>query len=183
MNRETMYAHGAKSKGTDTWLSPLWVTASLPSIFPTQYGDPCPGPIKNHTGASWQCDYPSESGLSVDWMTNNFVNPPFSDMESWVNKAIIERNKNRNSLWFTKIDFRTHWGTKMAENAASIYMVKGYVRFLEVYDHEWLPQIIEGNSATFQTGFVLFTHDQEWKTTVEANLIEVLGHRLVIPQS
>lgn len=62
---------------TDSYITPDW----LRSLF---YGwfDPCP--INEN---------PKINGLFIDWKDRTFVNPPFSNIEKWIIKAINENKK------------------------------------------------------------------------------------------
>ncbi len=49
------------------------------------YFDPCP---KN----------PKFNGLMIDWKAHNFVNPPYSEKDLWIKKAIYESLKGNTSV-------------------------------------------------------------------------------------
>lgn len=97
----------------------------LDSVFNFDF-DPCP-------------INPTFNGLEVDWGQRNFVNPPFSKISEWVQKAVIEQNKNKTSLLL--ITFRpntNYWFQHILPNVKTIIIMrkgltyKGYERPLPV---------------------------------------------------
>ena len=76
-------------KESDFWCTPL-------DLYPVDCFDPCP---KN----------PSFDGLSVDWFGNVFCNPPYSQIDLWVDKA-LQQVSNADSivcaLFFSFVFFR-----------------------------------------------------------------------------
>ena len=70
------------SKNTDEWATPkaIYSQALELGMF-----DPCPlgGFI---------------DGLAIEWGKINFVNPPYSQLRKWVNKAICEHRKNKDVI-------------------------------------------------------------------------------------
>jgi hypothetical protein len=173
-----MYNHGARKEGTDTWLTPYWVIEQLPQILGADYYDPCPGPFPEHTRANHYCE-PCENGLAVRWSEYNFVNPPYSNMDAWVEKAATEARNGNVSILFCKLDYRTKWGIKLCEKAAYLYPVKGYTRFLQpTYKDEVFTGLEEAASATFQMCFAIFgpTHQTP---VIAQRLCKHLGEHLV----
>ena len=72
MNIEVFY-----SKNTDDWRTP---SSLYDKIMRLGYYDPCP--------------YKSSfNGLEIEWKEKNFVNPPYSQLKTWIIKAIEEAKK------------------------------------------------------------------------------------------
>ena len=71
MNIEVFY-----SKKTDDWRTPSSLYRRMMDLG---YHDPCP----------YRSD---KDGLSAEWESRNFVNPPYSKLREWVAKS-IEQNK------------------------------------------------------------------------------------------
>lgn len=65
-----------KSK-TDDWKTPQGL---YDKFMRAGYYDPCPFKA-------------SFDGLSIEWKEKNFINPPYSELRKWVNKAIEEAKK------------------------------------------------------------------------------------------
>ena len=70
-----------KSK-TDDWRTPTYIYIQF---MQAGYFDPCPL-------------HSEFDGLSIEWGKNNFVNPPYGDLKTWINKAIKEARKNKNVI-------------------------------------------------------------------------------------
>lgn len=141
---------GFRAGGTDTHYTPLWVTKELQSIFGGKpFLDPCPGTRGKISGSTIFEVY---DGLNYNWhevCEYSFVNPPYSSVSQWIDKASLEADQGHTSLWFTKLDYRTKWYEKLEGVAQYIRPVKGYVRFER-------EDFTQNNAATFQTCFVLF---------------------------
>lgn len=65
------------SSKSDHWSTPESVLASLGSFDM----DPCPL-------------MSDEDGLSLDWHGRVFVNPPYSDIKTWIEKVLFELSAN-----------------------------------------------------------------------------------------
>src|ERR1700722_17018653 len=65
------------AKASDFWQTP-------PSLYPQNCFDPCP-------------INPQFDGLQIQWTGDAFVNPPYSQIASWIDKALRERT-NCNSI-------------------------------------------------------------------------------------
>jgi hypothetical protein len=72
---------------TPDWLK-KWVSVTFGKYF-----DPCPA-------------NPGFDGLSIPWKTINYVNPPFDDIGSWMDKASCELKKGKTSIFL--VPFRAH---------------------------------------------------------------------------
>ena len=55
--------------------SPKWLIDMFDGYF-----DPCP-------------KQPTVNGLEISWKRRNYVNPPYTEKELWINKAISEMDK------------------------------------------------------------------------------------------
>lgn len=60
-----------------------------------------------------------DDGLSQKWFGTVFVNPPFSDKDKWIDKAINEVNKSRAEtiVMLLPVDTSTKWFHKISEEA------------------------------------------------------------------
>ena len=72
--------------------TPDYIYDSLDSEFRFDF-DPCPVKPK--------CD-----GLKIGWGKRNYVNPPYNDLSSWLEKAVHEMSKGNTSVFL--IPFRPH---------------------------------------------------------------------------
>jgi site-specific DNA-methyltransferase (adenine-specific) len=103
------------SSATDHWSTPKDVYYALDKEFHFDY-DPCP--------------LHGESGLEKSWGRMNFVNPPYSDIAKWVQKAWIELTACDNSsvlLIPSRTD--TRWWHDYVMKATEIRFIKGRLKF------------------------------------------------------
>lgn len=76
MDENTISLFG--SRKTDHWQTPV---ALKEKLGVTDWFDPCPR-------------HPTEDGLKIDWKQYTFVNPPYSKVKEWFEKAHSELLKN-----------------------------------------------------------------------------------------
>lgn len=73
-----------KSK-TEKWGTPPDFYKTLNDEFHFDEFDPCP--------IDWKQGDPD--GLSVEWANRQFINPPYSNVAKWIEKATIENQKGK----------------------------------------------------------------------------------------
>ncbi|GAH15829.1 unnamed protein product, partial [marine sediment metagenome] len=81
---------------SDDWRTPIQIYGMLHNEFHFNF-DPCPYPR------------PDWNGLEIGWGTKNFVNPPYSETEKWVKKALIEHKKGKSIVMLLRLDASTKW--------------------------------------------------------------------------
>ena len=86
----------SKNGNGDCWRTPDIIYKILYKEFNFDF-DPCPYPRQQ-----WD-------GLKVEWKDSNFMNPPYSETEKWVRKAIEERNKGKTVVMLLRLDASTKW--------------------------------------------------------------------------
>lgn len=106
---------------SDDWATPKKLYDELNDEFHFDF-DPCP----------YQHDITKWDGLTVDWGTTNFVNPPYSKKlkESFILKAIEESKKGKVCVLLIPVStsskiFHEH----ILPNKPEIRFIKGRVRF------------------------------------------------------
>lgn len=163
-----MFDQGQRRKGSDTYYSPAWVTNKIPEVFSgCTFLDPCPG-NRQIPGSV----HGSINGLSYSWQDVadfSFVNPPFSDIRTWIDKAGLESNIGHNSVLFCKLDYRTSWFRKIEKLSLAYFPVKGYINFLK---ENGSPH----TAATFQMCFAVFGQSQ----SLVNNVKEIYRDRLAL---
>lgn len=109
------------NKSHDNWSTPLWIMEIFKDWF-----DPCPiGKFyKQASGKE-----PTSDGLKIAWMDHTYVNPPYSDPEPWVNKAIAENKKGKTIALLMKLDTSTRWFLKLQEAGGHFITFFGRLRF------------------------------------------------------
>lgn len=104
---------------TDSWATPGWILDLFPGFF-----DPCPLHCPDHllddllgTWDPWT--YP---GI--------FINPPYSDVTPWIEKAIRTREITEIPIvMLLNHDCSTKWFARLHEHGARILMFSGRLRF------------------------------------------------------
>lgn len=92
-----------KNNPKDLWTTPEW----LMTKFMEPCYDPCPSGRE-------ECF----NGLLIDWSSPSYVNPPYSKLEVWVNKAIEQQQKGVNIVMLLRVDPSTKWYKKLVEAKA-----------------------------------------------------------------
>jgi len=106
-----------QSRNTDSWETPKYLYEELDQEFHFDL-DPCPLE-------------PKYNGLEIDWVGSIFVNPPYSQVYKWLEKAHLELNKGNATtivfLVFTNTD--TKWFHNLVYNKAELRFLKGRLKF------------------------------------------------------
>lgn len=101
----------------DCWRTPKHIYALLDKEFHFNF-DPCPYPR------------PQWDGLLIDWKSHNFVNPPYSETEKWVKKALEERKKGNISVMLLRLDASTVWFRDLVLPHAEIRLFEDRLHFI-----------------------------------------------------
>lgn len=126
---------GNAKDGKHYWLTPPSLYQRLDSEFRFDF-DPCPYPLPE-----------SFNGLTADWGSSNYVNPPFGSImqdgkkkgpTAWARKAIIEADKGKDVVLVYPLD---KWVLMLIERASEIRNLR---------DVSWLS--IEDRLAVKDTG-------------------------------
>jgi phage N-6-adenine-methyltransferase len=130
-----------KSAKTDEHYTPEKITNFLYQFCPEFDLDPCSNPDKNIRAKHHFTK--DDDGLAQEWNGSVFINPPFSDVETWVNKAIDEYMKGncKEVVFLSKFDGRVGWFRPLIGNFSPFCIVQGYVSY---YGND-------GDAATFTT--------------------------------
>jgi hypothetical protein len=100
MSIETLY-----QKGNDECATPKWIKEGL---FAGWF-DPCP----------LSKGLVLRDGLRTEWLGNKiFINPPYSNVMPWVEKAVLECKKGKTVVLLVKNDSSTKWYAKLHEAGA-----------------------------------------------------------------
>ena len=98
---ENKFHKGNGDDGKHYWLTPPELYAAIDAEFHFNF-DPCPFPVPA-----------AFDGLSCEWGTSNYVNPPFGSImhegkkkgpTAWMRKAIAEQHKGKTSVVVYPID-------------------------------------------------------------------------------
>ena len=108
-----------KSK-SDKWQTPKDFYDKLNEEFHFNF-DPCP--------IEWE---PTDlDGLSIEWDTVTFVNPPYSKVAKWIEKAHQEWKKGKTVVMLINAVTDTIAFHKFIYGQAELRFVKGRIRFIK----------------------------------------------------
>ena len=109
------------SYSTDEWIQsmfPLTSSYAERAVDASLWFDPCP------LNDNWK-----RNGLECAWPDRTFVNPPYSNVMPWVEKAIlINKTYHRTIVLLLKHDSSTQWFAKLQEAGANFMMIQGRLK-------------------------------------------------------
>tara|TARA_R110000772_G_scaffold247018_1_gene360766 strand:- start:396 stop:842 length:447 start_codon:yes stop_codon:yes gene_type:complete len=139
------------SSGNDSWSTPASTYYDLDKEFNFDF-DPCPLNTRVKLENSL---FPDDNitevynGLNVEWGTNTFCNPPYSEITKWIDKAFIEYKKGKNIVLLVPSRTDTKWFHKyILPHAKEIRFVKGRLKFGGCK-----------NAAPFPSMIIIFSHE------------------------
>jgi len=106
-----------KEKKSDLWRTPKVIYQMLDKRYRFDF-DPCPYPKPNF------------NGLEIEWGKRNFVNPPYSQTELWVRKALIEHSKRKLIVMLLRLDASTIWFRDLILPNAQIKIFEDRLHFI-----------------------------------------------------
>jgi hypothetical protein len=127
---ENKFHAGNRADGKHYWLTPPELYAKLHAEFKFDF-DPCPHPLP-----------PGFDGLTCEWGSSNFVNPPFGSIvhegkkkgpTAWMRKAIVEHAKGKRVVIVYPVD---KWVLMMLEAVGSTVRNLGDVRWHSIEDNK-----------------------------------------------
>jgi len=112
---------------SDKWMTPPEVYDPLHAEFAFNF-DPCP--------IDWQPGH--ADGLSIEWGTSTFVNPPYSATAKWIEKAAIEQAKGKTIVMLINAVTDTIAFHKYIYNKPNVEIrfIKGRIRFINPAEPE-----------------------------------------------
>ena len=133
------------SQQSDEWASPPRIVKPLADAVGGFDLDPCSGaersPFADNTFTE------SDNGLAQPWFGNVWVNPPYSDMETWTDKVITEsvRGDTEVICFLCKGDSSTDWWQKAVSESTAVCAINGRLSFGN-----------SNNSAPFCSHLIIF---------------------------
>ena len=122
------------------WKTPKAVYQVLDSEFQFDY-DPCPPEYK-------------VDGLSSDWGSSNFVNPPYGrELKKWIAKGYEEWKKGKTVVFLIPSRTDTKFWHEYCMKATEIRFIKGRLKFDD-----------QENSAPFPSAIVIFERNNAHKS-------------------
>lgn len=113
-----MTGYMPKSKN-DKWMTPPEVYNPLNEEFKFNF-DPCP--------INWKEG--DADGLSIEWGTSTFCNPPYSATGKWIKKASEESKKGKKVVMLINAVTDTIAFHEYIYNKAEIRFLKGRIKFI-----------------------------------------------------
>ena len=121
MNTEVMF-----SKKSDLWKTPSKI---YNWYMEHNFFDPCPV-------------NPDFDGLKIEWKEYNFVNPPYSQISKWIDKAIEENKKKKVVVMLLPARTDTKWFHDYVLPHGEIEFLKGRIRFVGATKDAPFPSMI-----------------------------------------
>lgn len=106
------------SKNSDHWETPKHI---YEKFMNKNYFDPCPL-------------HSNFDGLEIEWNGKLFINPPYSNIIKWVDKAILEKNNYEEVVFLVPARTDTKWFHKLLRHFpdnAKITFIEGRLKFSE----------------------------------------------------
>lgn len=115
------------SSGKDNWGTPPRLFEQAQCIWDFKL-DVCAEPW------SAKCDSfytKRDNGLLLRWKSWSWCNPPYSQIEAWLEKAALERHHGASSVMLIPSRTDTKAFHRYAPQASRIFLVKGRLRFID----------------------------------------------------
>ena len=88
--------------------------------------DPCASHRQQKPLARKQYRYPEDNGLMLPWHGSVFVNPPFSELQSWVERFVLHAN----GVLLAPARVEVGWFWKLWHTCDAVFLTKGPVKYL-----------------------------------------------------
>ena len=132
---------------TNEWATPKDVIRPLSNAVGGFDLDPASGAeITPHAEAVYTKD---DDGLHQPWFGEVWCNPPFSEKDKWLKKAIDERDNYNRCIMLIPVDTSTNWFHNYVTQADYVCFDGSRISFVK-------PNGDRGNSPNFGTMFVVF---------------------------
>ena len=71
-----------------------------------------------------------DSALNNEWYKVNYLNPPYSNIGPWVDKAIIEHQKGKTIVMLVPSDTSVQWYKRARETCHEVRFISGRISFV-----------------------------------------------------
>ncbi len=88
--------------------------------------DPCASHRQQTHLARWQYRFPEDNGLLLPWSGSVFVNPPFSELRTWVERFVLHAN----GVLLAPARVEVSWFWDLWRYSDAIFFTKGPVKYL-----------------------------------------------------
>jgi hypothetical protein len=88
--------------------------------------DPCSSHRQEEELAKQSYKWPADDGLMLPWHGRVFVNPPFSELQTWTQRFILHGN----GILLVPARIETSWFWRLWHNCSAFFFTKGPMRYL-----------------------------------------------------
>lgn len=97
-----------------------------------------------------------QNGLLQEWNQDFFMNPPYSEITLWMEKAYNEHKKhNVNGLILVYAKTDTKWWHKYVEGIAEVHFIKGRLKFVTPEGE------LSKNSAPYPSCWIIYRRKED----------------------
>jgi len=130
------------SDESDEWATPPSLLRPLDEAVGGFDLDPCSGAEERSIAPETYTE--SDDGLSKRWHGRVWCNPPYSDVEDWLEKARFEIGRDDVELVLVLLPARTstQWFHRFAVESTAICFLEGRLRFGDASDDAPFPSIL-----------------------------------------
>lgn len=111
-----------KLNTSDDFLTPPHIIEAM-GLFDL---DPCASHRQHQPIAAREYRFPDDNGLLLPWKGDVFCNPPFSELQSWIDRFILHGQ----GVLLVPARVEVGWFWKLWHNANAIFFTKGPVKYL-----------------------------------------------------
>lgn len=117
------------SQDTDEWSSPRELVEPIDEAIGGFDLDPCSGAERSPFATDTYTE--DDDGLAQPWMGTVWVNPPYSAVSDWVDKAVteLEAGNAETIVFLCKGDSSTEWWQTAAEAASCVLAIDRRLKF------------------------------------------------------
>lgn len=107
--------------------------------------DPCSSSRQHVPLARREYKYPHDNGLLLPWSGAVFCNPPFSELQSWIDRFILHGD----GVLLVPARIEVSWFWKLWHSCDGFFFTKGRVKYL-CPQGKSPPGFLEGHSAPWE---------------------------------
>ena len=116
----------AEGPGNDDYETPAWLAEALN----TEFGFTLDAAASHTNAIAKMCFTKETNGLEQPWGKHMvFVNPPYSEIEEWVDKALFERGRGRIIVLLLPSRTGTGWFQRLLNERAEFRFFRKRIKF------------------------------------------------------
>ncbi len=115
----------------DVWRTPQWLIDGIEKYKNISL-DPCAGAETEIGDINYRLE-DGDDGLQEEWFGTVFVNPPFTQKNEWLSKALDERENTDLIMFLTpdSTDVQSWWHGKIVPNADYVWFSYGRMNYID----------------------------------------------------